>query len=86
MTSSEPGAFERMAILENGIEAQLLGAILTERNLPHRISSYHDTAYDGLFQVQRGWGEVCAPAGVRDELQEILDDLRRSENQFGSGG
>ena len=80
MTSNDPEAFVQVAILENGIEAQLLGAILTARNLPHRINSYHDTAYDGLFQVQRGWGEVCAPARVRADLQEILDDLRRSEN------
>jgi hypothetical protein len=71
MTSTDPEAFVRVAILENGIEAQLLGAILTERDLPHRINSFYDTAYDGLFQMQRGWGEVYAPVGCEPNCRKF---------------
>ncbi|MDL1961235.1 MAG: hypothetical protein LWX01_05975, partial [Deltaproteobacteria bacterium] len=46
----------KVAAIENGIEAQLLGSILTERNIPHRMRSYYDTALDGLFQAQKGLG------------------------------
>ena len=63
--------------IENGIEAQVLGSILTERNIPHRMRSYYDTAYDGLFQVQKGWGFVYAPEFFKDEIREIISDLRK---------
>ncbi|MEA1991571.1 MAG: hypothetical protein U9N58_05155 [Thermodesulfobacteriota bacterium] len=67
----------KVAAIENGIEAQLLGFILTERNIPHRMRSYYDTAYDGLFQVQKGWGFVYAPESFKDEIREIISDLRK---------
>lgn len=68
--------FIKIAILENQIEAQLLDSILTERNIPHLIRSYYDTAYNGLFQTQKGWGYVGAPEPYRGEIEEILADLR----------
>jgi len=68
--------FVKIADLENDFEAQLLDSILTERDIPHLMRSYHDTAYDGLFQTQKGWGNVCAPLPCRDEVLEILSDLR----------
>ncbi|MBW1778597.1 MAG: hypothetical protein JRI76_10155 [Deltaproteobacteria bacterium] len=73
--------FIRIAGLENAIEAQLVESILTEQGIPHRIRSYYDTAYDGLFQVQKGWGEIHAPASFKETIREILVDVR-AENQF----
>jgi len=70
--------FVKAAIIENIIESQILGAVLSERGIPHRIRSYHDTAYDGLFQMQKGWGEVRSPAACKDEVVEILRDIRRA--------
>jgi hypothetical protein len=69
--------YVKITILENEIEARLLESILTERSIPHRMRSYHDTAYDGLFQVQKGWGYVGAPELYRGEILEILDDIRK---------
>ena len=70
--------FLKIAILDNMIEAQLMGSILDERDIPHRIRSYHDTAYDGLFQVQKGWGEIRAPARFKDQILEVLREIRSS--------
>jgi len=36
--------YDKVDVLENEIEAQLLESILNERGIPHRIRSYHDTA------------------------------------------
>ena len=66
----------RAAIIENIIESQIIEAALTDRNIPHRIRSYHDTAYDGLFQMQKGWGEVRTPAAYKDEVVEMLAEIR----------
>ena len=53
--------FVKIANIENFIEAQVLESVLKEREIPYRIRSFHDTAYDGLFQFQKGWGEIYAP-------------------------
>jgi len=68
--------FIRVFVLESIIEAQLVAAILAEQHIPHQIRSYHDTAYDGLFQFQRGWGEVCSPLRFHNEILEIVREIR----------
>ncbi|MGD2127429.1 MAG: hypothetical protein PVG99_15230 [Desulfobacteraceae bacterium] len=73
--------YVKAAILENEIEAQLLDSILAERRIPHLMRSYYDTAYDGLFQTQKGWGFVSAPASYEAEIKEILAELRREANR-----
>jgi hypothetical protein len=73
--------FEKIATLENGFEAQVLDSILAERDIPHLMRSYHDTAYDGLYQTLKGWGHVSAPPYHREEIMEILSDLRKEANR-----
>ena len=72
--------FKKAAILENEFEAQLVGSILVEREIPHRLRSYHDTAFDGLFQTQKGWGIVSSPEEHHQEIKEILADLRLGDS------
>ena len=66
----------KITVLENTIEAQLIDSILSEKNIPHRIRSFHDTAYDGLFQFHKGWGELYAPLTIKDEILEIIEIVR----------
>jgi hypothetical protein len=46
----------------------LLDEILTEKQIPHIIRSYHDSAYDGLWQTQSAWGHLEAPEEYREEI------------------
>ena len=69
-------SFIRIAVVENAVEAQVLGSFLDQYDIPHRLRSFHDTAYDGLFQFQKGWGEVLAPPEFRQQILESLRDLR----------
>ena len=71
----------KIVILENGIEAQLIGSILDQRDIPYRIHSYHDTAYDGLFQFQKGWGKLLAPQSHRAEILAVVEDIRSTDDQ-----
>ena len=74
---TDPGReYVQVAILESMIEAQLMGSVLSEHQIPHRIRSYYDTAYDGLFQIQKGWGEIRAPIPFKDQILEVLDHIR----------
>lgn len=69
--------YEKVVTLENEVEAQLVDSILKEREIPHLTISYYDTAYDGLYQTQKGWGYISAPGVYHDEIQEIIDHVRR---------
>ncbi|MHB8903010.1 MAG: hypothetical protein ACYC6Y_29975 [Thermoguttaceae bacterium] len=75
--------FEKVATLENEIEALCLKADLEERGVPHAIHSYHDSAYDGLFQVTRGWGHVEAPQERAPEILQRLQAIREQALQPG---
>ncbi len=68
--------FIPVAVIENAIEAQLLESILTDRKIPHHIRSHHDTAYNGLFQTQKGWGDIKAPIRYQAEIERIIDHVR----------
>jgi hypothetical protein len=65
----------RIATLDNEIQAQLLGQLLTGRGIPHIIRSYHDTAYDGLFQTTQGWGHVEAPEEFREKVVAVMEGI-----------
>jgi len=69
--------YEKVTTLENEIEARLLDSVLNERNIPHLIISYYDTAYNGLYQTQKGWGYISAPGAYLEEIREILSLLRK---------
>lgn len=77
MMSEEPDQeeFEKVATLDDEVEAQLLEDALEERDIPHLIVSHRDTAYDGLFQATQGWGHVEAPPSYQDEIEELLETL-----------
>lgn len=70
---------EKIVVLDHEIEARLLDEELNARQIPHLLRSYHDQAYDGVFQLQRGWGVMLAPAEFRDEILTILRDLRAGQ-------
>jgi hypothetical protein len=73
--------YVKVTVLDNEIEAQLLDSVLEERDIPHLMVSYHDTAYDGLFQTQKGWGHVSSPSSFKQEILEILQELRKGVQQ-----
>jgi hypothetical protein len=70
----------RIVILENAIEAQLVRSILDQHQIPHRIRSFYDTAYNGLFQMQKGWGELTAPASYKQEILDIVKDIQSDQS------
>jgi len=65
----------KILVLNNAIEANLLDGLLNEKDIPHVIRSYHDSAYDGMFQLQYGWGQLDAPEEFRDEIISIFENM-----------
>ena len=71
--------FKRILVLENAIEAQLLDSVLTEKGIPHVMVSCRDSAYDGIYQLRRGWGHVEAPERYREDIAAIRRDLSQAQ-------
>ncbi len=69
--------------LRNEVEASIMKAELEQRHIPHVIRSFHDSAYDGLYQMQSCWGAVEAAEEHRREIEEVYDDLCGGESAPG---
>ncbi|MFW5995303.1 MAG: hypothetical protein ACOCRN_04250 [Spirochaetia bacterium] len=67
---------ERIMDLHNGAFASLVSEVLEDEGIPHRLVSYYDTAYAGVFQFQAGvWGHIEAPPQYRERIEQIVADL-----------
>jgi outer membrane protein assembly factor BamE (lipoprotein component of BamABCDE complex) len=71
--------YVKVLTLRNEVEAQMMDQALADQGIPHLVRSYHDSAYDGLFQTQKGWGHIAAPPERKDEIKAIYEELTGSE-------
>jgi hypothetical protein len=65
----------KVLTFDNEFEAKLLDEILNDKNIPHLIRTYHDSAYDGLWQMQSSWGHLEAPEEYREEILVIFNKM-----------
>ena len=65
----------KILAFKNEIEAMLLDEILNEKEIPHMIRSYHDSAYDGLWQTQSSWGHIEAQEEYKEEILQIYNEM-----------
>jgi len=67
---------KRILSLSSEIEALRIKEILDSNEIPHVIRSFHDSAYDGLFQNQYGWGVLEADEADEDRILDLINDLK----------
>lgn len=68
----------KAGILENRFEGDRVSQALTEAAIPFMIKSFYDTAYDGLYLPQKGWGAVLVPKGFRKAAAEIIAEVKKT--------
>ncbi len=78
MAADSNDRYVKVIELEDEFEAGLISTELDRENIPHKINSYFDKAYDGVFQFQYGWGYLSAPQKFENEIREIYTDLKNS--------
>lgn len=59
---------------ENEAEANVMKSILEEHGIYAEIRSFRDTAYDGLFQSQYGWGVIRVSEKDFSEARKIIEE------------
>ena len=63
---------------DNAAEANVIKLILEENGIAAEIRSFHDTAYDGLFQSQLGWGVIRVSGEDFPEAKRIIEDWKNA--------
>ena len=64
--------------VENRFEGDRISQALEEAKIPFLIKSFHDTAYNGLYLPQKGWGVVLVPKDVRKAAAEIIAEVKKT--------
>ena len=59
---------------QNDAEAQAIKAVLAEHGIKAAIRSFHDTAYDGLYQKQYGWGVIRVAEEELERARLIVEE------------
>ena len=72
--------YEKILVLSNEVQAELMDALLTERDIPHVLQCYHDSALDGLFQNTKGWGHIEAPGDCREEILAMFEEVKHQHD------
>ena len=65
----------KLITLDNRFQADLLTDALGKREIPFLVREYKDTAYDGLFVTQKGWGTLMVDSDSLEEAQTITKEL-----------
>lgn len=61
---------------DNEAEARALQALLKEHGIAAKVISFRDTAYDGLFQAQYGWGVIRVADDDLAAARKIVEEWK----------
>lgn len=67
--------WKKLITLDNRFQADLLTDALEKAEIPFLVREYKDTAYDGLFVTQKGWGTVMVEETSMEEAKAITREL-----------
>jgi hypothetical protein len=70
--------FVKVATVDNKFEADVLTNTLQKECIQVMVRSFHDTAYDGIYIPQKGWGIILVPAEDKDKAEEIIASVKSS--------
>ena len=73
----------RAGIVENRFEGDRICQTLQEAEIPFVVKSFLDTAYDGLYVPQKGWGMVLVPETFAEEAERIISEVKGSFREEG---
>ena len=80
----------KAGIIESRFEGDRVSQALEEAGISFLIKSFLDTAYDGLYIPQKGWGMVLVPEKFKDEAEEVILEVKKNfkegEDETGQPG
>ena len=73
--STEQRDLVRVHTVENRFEADLLIQALQQEGIPVLLRRFEETAYDGLFVAQMGWGAIFVPADFEETAKILIEGI-----------
>jgi hypothetical protein len=73
----------KAGIVENRFEGDRVSQALDEAGIPFMMKSFLDTAYDGLYIPQKGWGAVMVPKNFQEEAGKVIFEVKKSFKKEG---
>jgi len=67
--------------LNNITEAETLKALLEDNGIDCLAYSFHDFAYDSLWQDEKGWGVLKVIAKDKSKAETLIDDFIKAKDQ-----
>lgn len=64
--------------VENRFEGDRISQVLQEAGIPFLIKSFLDTAYDGLYIPQKGWGIVMVFEKDKAEAERLISEVKKT--------
>ncbi len=68
----------KAGVVENRFEGDRISQSLQEAGIPFMVKSFLDTAYNGLYVPQKGWGMVLVPESYLDEAEKVIGEVKNS--------
>ena len=69
--------YEKILVLNNEFEANLLEEVLNDRKIPHGIVTSDDTMLGGIMEMELGWGYVEAPVRYKSEIIQLFEEITK---------
>ena len=70
--------FVTVKVAESAIEADRIRTILEQEGFTVLVRTFQDTAYDGIYVAQKGWGYIEVPEDEKERAERIVNELDRS--------
>ena len=70
--------WKKAGAVENRFEGDRISQALSEAEIPFLIKSFLDTAYDGLYIPQKGWGVVMVSEKHKEEAERLVSEVKKT--------
>ncbi len=68
----------KVGTVENRFEGDRISQVLHEAGISFLIKSFLDTAYDGLYIPQKGWGIVRVSEKDKEEAERLISEVKKT--------
>ena len=69
--------------IENRFEGDRISQALQEAGIPFFVKSFLDTAYNGLYIPQKGWGIVMVSEQNKEEAERLISEVKKTFKEDG---
>ena len=72
---------EKIAVLDNEVQAELVDSVLSERGIPHLMQTYDASVLPWMAYTKPGWGHIEAPLTSKAEILAVIEELKHQASQ-----